>query len=532
MQDLYSGFRKVSEDEKTAVLEHDSGHKLNIAKSGLNKKQVAMLKKLPLYQAKGTGLVEEEVDTDAGQKLQNVGADIADAVAENIVKGVEEKVAAPTLVEPEVSQMEPARDLSSTQQAPVAAAPMAAPASTLEPAPVSAPVPAPVAAAPAPVAPTQKVKTDEDVLRDPNAPLSKKMEIQNNLYMKNLADIQALRLKEREVLPKIEPKRVFNDASLGNKMLMVISAIAGGIGSGLTGRENAALKAMDDAFQRDYEAQKEDRTNKLNLHKFHLESLKDESMARLQVMANYKTIMAAKMEEAEKKYGMGSLQQQRIELERLKIENELGSLNQQIAERKTAGDIRKSMAQPEGLQATVIDPAKYLGQLVTNEKLRERVSKEISRRKTINKSAPLIMEKLGKVFEDYGSVAGQTIGRIKTPESVKDLETEIRGIIPEQEGDVTGQQREAKVLALLNLLKPGPGDIFDKAEYGERLKSWLQQNVSTPAADEAGLNLEIFPATAIRPETWGGGQEIERLDPKTGRIVIYDAKTKKPLRYK
>ena len=100
MQDLYSGFRKVSEDEKTAVLEHDSGHKLNIAKSGLNKKQVAMLKKLPLYQAKGTGLVEEEVDTDAGQKLQNVGADIADAVAENIVKGVEEKVAAPTLVEP------------------------------------------------------------------------------------------------------------------------------------------------------------------------------------------------------------------------------------------------------------------------------------------------------------------------------------------------------------------------------------------------------------------------------------------------
>jgi len=65
----------------------------------------------------------------------------------------------------------------------------------------------------------------------------------------------------------------------------------------------------------------------------------------------------------------------------------------------------------------------------------------------------------------------------------------------------------------------------------------LQQNIQTPASDEARsmnvpVDLDAYEATAIRPDTWGGNEEIERMDPKTGRVVVYDAKTKKPLRYK
>ena len=233
--------------------------------------------------------------------------------------------------------------------------------------------------------------------------------------------------------------------------------------------------------------------------------------------------MVAKMEEAEGKYGFGTPAQRRIELARLQLEDDISKLKSSIAERKTFADVRKMMsASALPSQATIADPSRYLGELVPNEKLRERVSKEVSRRKSIVKSAPVIMSTLEKVFKDYGSLKGQTVGRFKEPESVKDLEAEIRGIIPEQAGDVTGQQRETQVQALLKLLKPGPGDIFDKAEYGNRLNRWLQQNVETPAADEAGVNLQAFPATAIRPESWGGqaGEGQIVVNRKTGQQLI------------
>lgn len=59
MQDLYKGFKKVAEDDSSATLEHENGHKLNIAKSGLSKKHKKALEVLPLYQADGTQAIED-----------------------------------------------------------------------------------------------------------------------------------------------------------------------------------------------------------------------------------------------------------------------------------------------------------------------------------------------------------------------------------------------------------------------------------------------------------------------------------------
>jgi len=68
MQDLYKGFRKVSEDNSSAKLRHENGHELNIAKSGLSKKHRKALEGLPIYQAEGTEnnqamqQLQEEID--------------------------------------------------------------------------------------------------------------------------------------------------------------------------------------------------------------------------------------------------------------------------------------------------------------------------------------------------------------------------------------------------------------------------------------------------------------------------------------
>lgn len=89
MQDLYKGFKKISEDDKSAVLEHEQGHRITLAKGGLAKKQRHALSKLPLHLAEG-GETTQEIE--ASDKLKNIGAQIAEAVAAKVVEGAEQSI--------------------------------------------------------------------------------------------------------------------------------------------------------------------------------------------------------------------------------------------------------------------------------------------------------------------------------------------------------------------------------------------------------------------------------------------------------
>jgi len=97
MQDLYRGFKKVNEDEQRAVLKHENGHELVIAKSGISKKQKRALDKLPIHQAEGTPIEEEqpqvpEPQLDSGNALKQIGAQITEAVAQKVIEGAEESI--------------------------------------------------------------------------------------------------------------------------------------------------------------------------------------------------------------------------------------------------------------------------------------------------------------------------------------------------------------------------------------------------------------------------------------------------------
>lgn len=121
MQDLYRGFKKTSEDDSSATLEHDSGHSLTIAKSGLSKKQKHALSKLPLHQAKPKQVIQQpETVTTSEDQAKSVGANIADAVANKILEGATEAATPaqqPELTPQQIEQMpEPnALDVSTGQ---------------------------------------------------------------------------------------------------------------------------------------------------------------------------------------------------------------------------------------------------------------------------------------------------------------------------------------------------------------------------------------------------------------------------------
>lgn len=64
---------------------------------------------------------------------------------------------------------------------------------------------------------------------------------------------------------KIDPHRVWNGTSTGNKVIAAIGVALSGIGSGLTGQQNLALKVINDTVDRDIDAQKADLGKKQNL---------------------------------------------------------------------------------------------------------------------------------------------------------------------------------------------------------------------------------------------------------------------------
>jgi len=96
MQDLYKGFKKINEDDSRAVLKHENGHELVIAKGGISKKQRRALDKLPIHQAEGTPIEEENQmpvpELDSGDALKNIGAQITEAVAQRVIQGAEESI--------------------------------------------------------------------------------------------------------------------------------------------------------------------------------------------------------------------------------------------------------------------------------------------------------------------------------------------------------------------------------------------------------------------------------------------------------
>ena len=64
---------------------------------------------------------------------------------------------------------------------------------------------------------------------------------------------------------KIEPNRIFNNMDSMGRAKTVFALMLGGLGAGLAGGENMAMKALDDLIKRDVDAQKADMTKKENL---------------------------------------------------------------------------------------------------------------------------------------------------------------------------------------------------------------------------------------------------------------------------
>lgn len=107
---------------------------------------------------------------------------------------------------------------------------------------------------------------------------------------------------------KIDPHRLWNGSSTGNKVLAGIGVLLSGIGSGLTGQKNMALEVINRAIDADIDAQKSELGKKQNLLTMNYRKYGDLQTAQAATAAQLSSVAQAQIAAAAAKSGSAQAQ--------------------------------------------------------------------------------------------------------------------------------------------------------------------------------------------------------------------------------
>lgn len=94
---------------------------------------------------------------------------------------------------------------------------------------------------------------------------------------------------------KIDPHRLWNNASTGNKIMAGIGLLLGGIGSGLNGQPNMAMQVMQKSIDQDIEAQKDNLNKKAGLLSQNMQKYRDLGTAEAATRVQMNTMLQAQI---------------------------------------------------------------------------------------------------------------------------------------------------------------------------------------------------------------------------------------------
>lgn len=567
MQDLYRGFKKISEDDKKAVLKHDSGHVLHIAKAGLNKKHLKNLTRLPLHQANPTGIIPERETDSEKPEAKQVGQEIGSELMSNVLEGMKESLGTVSKQpEPNATDVEtglpvvrgipvPPQGLGSADvtqygmagnlplepgdksfQAAVASQlPQAKQTPPPEELDISAPqiqkeVPQEVAAetkmpaAPlAPAIPTERAIAEKpldtrpipEILADPKVSSSDKMQAANQWAINTFNKMQAADQKFDEEIrnnPIIVPK-LFSNMNFLQRLGTTIGLMIGGASAAITRGPNPLLQSLNDDIAREVDAQKRQREEKFSLYKMHSDRLRDEYQAALQTENNIRLIAQQRFDEAAGKTGLGPAAREAIELARQNNRLQMQQNMMNLLQSKYRQQVFKSTMGQQAQGAAGGDPSTLVPLLVPEAHQKE-VYKSIDAAINTRKMADSIMKSFEQAVEE-NTVLKTGAGFLRTPGSVMALHQHMQPTFADLEGTV----RQSAMDNTFANITPMPGDTEHKIEQKrEALIEYLQSKASASAAKAYGIDLKKFEKTAPYQE-WPFEGKIA-VNKKTGKKII------------
>lgn len=325
-----SRYRLAHENDHSFTIMEESGHSFKIAKAGLKQDVHNRIKKLERVQkmAEG-GVVEEDPEVETPEEES--------PTAEAAVQAPQETPAQPSVqIDPSVltkplpdallnmggaKQTSPPNVIGSDVQMPKASAPMTGGLMGEFIGNQNQQIQGVQGVADA------KGKESKAVANAYDQALIKQKQYDDQYNL----EIQANQ-KRSETLYKdiyegaIKPTGIFGDMSTGNKILASISLALSGVGSGLTGKENLALKTLNEFVERDIDAQKANLNKKVGLLSSNMQRYRDLQTAEAATRMQMNTALQAQVAKAAAQSGsqiaqsnaqmmIGQLRQQRIPLE-------------------------------------------------------------------------------------------------------------------------------------------------------------------------------------------------------------------------
>lgn len=589
----YAGFKKVHEDENKAVLKNSQGHSLTIAKKVLSKEHLDGLKKLPLHAAHGvdtsargaTDSWDDDEDSSDNQSSngQPININIGGAPPAQPQPSYDIQPPAQQGQSPAPQQaLAPQQAAQPQQRVPYGATDSwdddRQTASNDNNPPASDDANQAVDNAPAPTA--QSIPSTPPIVADPGV----SPELHASMVKNNLDD-QAAKVAQDYNNGHITPKTygdLFHDRGTLGKIGTVFGLLLSGAGSGLAHQPNMAFQVMDNEIQRDLEAQKASKPEQRNFINMNLARMKQnsdialqgkqgqlyqaqalEAKANAQLLAhrdsiNQMTLAALhnlgtnvdnippnsplKGPATQTLQQVGAAAANKISQGNAITAQAVSQVSQQakkqflesdytkkIQDLKNAGALGQMSGSPGGgaLTQRAEDMEHHLLPGI-GVATRDVSDQGLDRARKFNEFEELMQEATG-LNQKLGRAGGWTPYEKRRAAQVhNDLVTsynDVKGLVR-----FTGNEEKA-----YKKIVPDSGELNLTNSTAP-----LLQDLSNSVSQRKQIfykSLGITPFTAPNGEQQQGknqtqGQTIERIDPKTGNTVIYDAKTKKALGWK
>lgn len=595
--DVYKGFKKIQEDERTATMAHTNGHKLQIVKGNLSPKLRRQLSSLPLHQAGGgqagyakpvrddrysvddsidrrangdpdRGMEKEPPSHGHGMELQPEAGPMGGArqyyrmaeggdvpmpdpsqpqdnsnsgpVTINIHNGAPGPTGpidaagnpvqdsggnAAAIQQAKVGEQELAQRNIAAQAQKQMAAQAQQQATAQRVAPNALGVPAAAPQAPAPAAPSlapqapKAAQPEQDMfgegafeksylkgLGEQQAGISQEANATGQLGMQQAAireqesaratnayeefnnSYQGLN-EERQAfqrdLPNIDPQHYMHDMSTPKRISTAIGLILGGIGGGLLGQENPALKMLNAQIDRDIQAQQANLGKKkslleANLHQFG--NLKDATAMNRVMMtdiaSNELARAAAQTQDAAAK-GRALKEKGILDM------NSAATL-QSIASNQSLG---KELQRQAGGQISAINPSDLVKHVVPEADQKE-VFKEIGARQ----EAVKLYQNMNQVSEQ---LAKKLFNGALSPNDTASAQNAFAGIVQKLSEGRYNEDAARKIVT--SLLPQGLDTAKTVKNKDERRTQFFQALAQAPTAKGNRLDLDKYQSTRIAP---------------------------------
>jgi hypothetical protein len=299
----------------------------------------------------------------------------------------------------------------------------------------------------------------------------------------------------------IDPNRFVANMSTPQRIMSAIGLILGGVGSGLTGKENMAYESLKRHIDADIAAQKTDLGKKETLLNANMRSYKDVQDAYQITKVNMMDIAALKMKEIAAK-SQDPLAKARLLQSAGKLQMEADQLMIPVQRKQ---ELQKAMATGQ-----IQDPAMLIPALIPSQH-QAKANEELAMMKGYVQATKGIDQAVSEI-KKLGTIASTipySDAKIKFDLVNAKLSNLIRSSMKGQ-GVITDREQET-------LIDP---QLFSKGNTEEQLqmkadslKAFLKSKVSggTPTLKGHGIDLEQFESTAVSNEARLSPQEKQYL---------------------